>query len=234
MGKLNPFTPQRDWVGLLNHIARVMFIPSYMSWSDTFTSDKLGREEGLAESCRAHSKKVDMFEGEMMEKVWKQQRSKMNKFQMSFITQLLATPDMKHLLALQAKKGWDRHNIALLAIDCSYLQLSRDKHLEKANVIEPEEIASLMTFFLSARTSLAESLLDETGITCKVRVPSPSSVLSAFWEPLWLTMGTLQVKPFSPQARFFPVVMQILLQKERLKLCQISLSSPEFSRPERR
>ena len=32
-------------VGLLNHIARVMFIPSYMSWSDTFTSDKVEESE---------------------------------------------------------------------------------------------------------------------------------------------------------------------------------------------
>jgi hypothetical protein len=36
LGKINPFTPLHDWVGILNHVAMTMYVPSYMSWNDEF------------------------------------------------------------------------------------------------------------------------------------------------------------------------------------------------------
>jgi hypothetical protein len=36
LGKINPFTAMHDWVGILNHVAMTMYVPSYMSWNDEF------------------------------------------------------------------------------------------------------------------------------------------------------------------------------------------------------
>ena len=47
---------------------------------------------------------MDKFETEMMEKIAKQQRSKMNKFQICYVQQLLTTESMKRLV--MPKNKW--------------------------------------------------------------------------------------------------------------------------------
>ena len=49
----------------------------------------------------------------------------------------------------------------------------------------------------------------------------PDSILKAQFEPLWLTLGTLGLKPHSNMARVLPVLVSIFLQKEKLKMTQV-------------
>ena len=42
----------------LNHLCVTQFVPSYMSWGDMFTADKMGRDESEQECARVHSVKV--------------------------------------------------------------------------------------------------------------------------------------------------------------------------------
>ena len=61
--------------------------------------------------------------------------------------------------------------------------------------------------------------------------PPPESILNAQFEPLWLTLGTLGLKPHSTMARVLPVLVFIFLQKEKLKMAQLDIKSSEFARP---
>jgi hypothetical protein len=51
----------------------------------------------------------------------------------------------------------------------------------------------------------------------------PDSILKAQFEPLWLTLGTLGLKPHSNMARVLPVLVSIFLQKEKLKMTQVRI-----------
>lgn len=42
INKINPFASLPDWVGCLNHLCVTQFVPSYMSWGDMFSTDKVG------------------------------------------------------------------------------------------------------------------------------------------------------------------------------------------------
>jgi hypothetical protein len=42
-----------------------------------------------------------------------------------------------------------------------------------------------------------------------------------------------QLKPHTPIARLLPVVVEILLQKERLKIMNIDISSKDFFKPDK-
>ena len=86
--KWMPFSSYPSWVAIINFIAQTHFVPSYMSWSDLFVTEKMGKSEGHEHSCNVYSLEVDRFEVEVLEKLSKQQRSKMNKYQISFITVL--------------------------------------------------------------------------------------------------------------------------------------------------
>ena len=41
INKINPFASLPDWVGCLNHLCVTQFVPSYMSWGDMFSTDKV-------------------------------------------------------------------------------------------------------------------------------------------------------------------------------------------------
>ena len=56
--KINPFAGLKDWVGVLNHVAMSLYVPSYMSWNDEFACEKMDSSEGAQECVAAHSKKV--------------------------------------------------------------------------------------------------------------------------------------------------------------------------------
>ncbi|KAJ1476451.1 hypothetical protein T484DRAFT_1824876, partial [Baffinella frigidus] len=60
--------------------------------------------------------------------------------------------------------------------------------------------------------------------------PAPDSILNANFEPLWLTLGTLGMTPHSTMSRVLPVMVNIFLQKEKLKMAQINVSAAEFAR----
>ena len=53
--------------------------------------------------------------------------------------------------------------------------------------------------------------------------------MRANFEPIWLTLGTIGQRPHTSMARVMPVVLEILLQKERLKIMKIDISSKEFA-----
>ena len=105
LSKLNPFASPPDWVGCLNHLCVAQFVPSYMSWGDMFSTPKMDHDEAKQECARVHSAKVDKFETELMEKIAKQQRAKMNKFQICYVQQLLTTDAMKRLLQVHSQVG---------------------------------------------------------------------------------------------------------------------------------
>jgi len=206
IGKFNPFQAQHDWVGILNHVAQTLYVPSYMSWNDEFTCEKLGKSEGHEESMLVHSSKVDQFENELMEKVSKQQRSKMNRVQVCTVAQLMTSDNLRKLMAIQQGKGVERHTMSLFAIDSCYLQLARDKHLLKgqdADPVEPDEIAASVAQFLSNGVEGDIEMFAEAGLR-ELPSPPPESVLNANFEPLWLTLGTLGQKPHSTMARILP------------------------------
>mmetsp|Transcript_39410 Transcript_39410/g.93300 ORF Transcript_39410/g.93300 Transcript_39410/m.93300 type:complete len:446 (-) Transcript_39410:173-1510(-) len=232
LNKINPFAGLKDWVGVLNHVAETLYVPSYMSWNDEFACDKMDASEGAQESLQAHSKKVDTFEAELMEKVSKQQRSKMNRVQVCTVAQLMQSDNLRKLMAIQQARGVERHTMSLFAIDSCYLQLARDRHLLKgqdADPVEPESLAAAVAQFLSNNVegdieSFAEAGLEE------LPSPPPESILNANFEPLWLTLGTLGMRPHSTMARVLPVLVSIFLQKEKLKMAQINIASGEFSK----
>ena len=226
---LNPFASPPDWVGCLNHLCTTQFLPSYMSWSDIFNVEKMDKEEAHTECSRLHSAKVDKFELELMEKVAKQQRAKMNKFQICYVQQLLTTEAMKRLLQTHTQRGWDRHSIALFCVDSCYLQLARDKHVQRQETIAPSEMAATMARFLSGGVSADDDVLADAALTGVLREALPDSIVRANFEPIWLTMGTIGLRPHTSMARVMPVVLEILLQKERLKIMKIDISSKEFA-----
>jgi len=210
-----------------------MYVPSYMSWNDEFQCDKMSREEGQRESLTVDSRKVDTFENELMDKVSKQQRSKMNRVQVCTVAQLMTSDNLRKLMAIQQARGVERHTMSLFAIDSCYLQLARDKHLHKgqdADPVEPDELAAAVAMFLSNTVDGDEDLFADAGLG-QLHVPPPESILNAHYEPLWLTLGTLGLKPHSSTARILPVLVCMLLQKEKLKMAHLPVSSPEFSRP---
>jgi hypothetical protein len=101
LGKINPFSSQHDWVGILNHLADAHFVPSYMSWNDEFACDKMSKSEGAQESAQVYSRKMDVFEVEFMDKVSKQQRSRMNRVQVCTVAQLMTSDNLRKLMAMQ-------------------------------------------------------------------------------------------------------------------------------------
>lgn len=167
----------------------------------------------------------------MMEKIAKQQRSKMNKFQICYVQQLLTTESMKRLLQVHSQRGWDKHQIALFSIDSCYLQLARDKHVQRQETIHPSEMAATLARYLSVGVSADDDVLADASLTGVLRPPPGDSIVRANFEPLWLTMGTIQLKPHTPMARVLPVVVEILLQKERLKIMNVDISSKDFLKP---
>lgn len=210
-----------------------MYVPSYMSWNDEFQCEKMGKEEGHQESMNVDTRKVDVFENELMDKVSKQQRSKMNRVQVCTVAQLMTSDNLRKLMAMQQARGVERHTMSLFAIDSCYLQLARDKHLEKgqdADPVEPQELAAAVAQFLSNTVDGDADLFLDAGLA-EMRVFPPDSILNAHFEPLWLTLGTLGLKPHSTMARVLPVMVCLFLQKEKLKMAQIKIESPEFSRP---
>jgi len=232
LSKLNPFASLKDWVGVLNHVAETLYVPTYMSWNDEFACDKMDAAEGAAASMEAHSKKVDTFEVELMEKVSKQQRSKMNRVQVCTVAQLMQSDNLRKLMAIQQARGVERHTMSLFAIDSCYLQLARDKHLQKgqdADPVEPELLAAAVAQFLSNNVEGDIEAFGEAGLA-ELPSPPPESILNSNFEPLWLTLGTLGMRPHSTMARVLPVLVQIFLQKEKLKMAQINLASGEFSK----
>ena len=56
--------------------------------------------------------------------------------------QLIATESVKRLLQAHSQRGWDRHQVALFAMDSCYLQLARDKHVQRLENIHPSEMAA--------------------------------------------------------------------------------------------
>jgi len=56
--KVNPFATPLDWVGILNHVAQTLYVPSYMAWQDEFSCEKMSKPEGKDESQHIHSRKV--------------------------------------------------------------------------------------------------------------------------------------------------------------------------------
>jgi len=79
--RINPFGGFPSWLAILTFVAQTHFVPSYLAWHDLFTSEKLSKAEAAAESAGAHSRKVAAFEDELLVKLGKQQRCKLNKFQ---------------------------------------------------------------------------------------------------------------------------------------------------------
>jgi hypothetical protein len=124
LSKMNPFSSRPDWVGILNHLADAHFVPSYMSWNDEFACEKMSKAEGKEESQHVYSRKVDVFEIEFMDKVSKQQRSRMNRVQVCTVAQLMTTDNLRQLMAMQQARGVERHTMSLFAIDCCFLQVS--------------------------------------------------------------------------------------------------------------
>ena len=234
LGKINPFAGQHDWVGILNFLADSHFVPSYMSWNDEFTCEKMSKAEGAEESQSAYSRKVDAFEIEFMDKISKQQRSRMNRVQVCTVAQLMTTDNLRKLMAMQQARGVERHTMSLFAIDCCFLQLARDKQLAKgqdADAVEADEMAAAVAQFLSNNVEGDVDMFAEAGLRQISPVPPPESILNAQFEPLWLTLGTLGLKPHSTMARVLPVLIFIFLQKEKLKMAQIDIKASEFSRP---
>jgi len=231
LSKINPFAASKDWVGVLNFVAETLYVPSYMSWNDEFACDKMDHQEATEQSLLAHSKKVDVFEAELMEKVSKQQRSKMNRVQVCTVAQLMTSDNLRKLMAIQQARGVERHTMSLFAIDSCYLQLARDKHLQRgqdADPVEPEHLAAAVAQFLSNGVEGDIEAFAEAGLQ-ELPSPPPESILNATFEPLWLTLGTLGMRPHSTMARVLPVLVQIFLQKEKLKMAQINLATGEFS-----
>jgi hypothetical protein len=105
LSKINPFSSQHDWVGILNHLADAHFVPSYMSWNDEFACEKMSKSEGAEESQHVYSRKVDVFEVEFMDKISKQQRSRMNRVQVCTVAQLMTTDNLRKLMAMQQARG---------------------------------------------------------------------------------------------------------------------------------
>jgi len=228
LGKLNPFATQLDWVGILNHVAQTLYVPTYMSWSDEFTCEKMSRQEGSVESALVYSKKVDAFEAELMEKVSKQQRSKMNRVQVCTVAQLMTSENLRKLMAMQQARGVERHTLSLYAIDSCFLQLSRDKTLARgqdADPVEPDELARAVVQFVSNQLEGEEEAFEEAGLRDQPR-PPPDSLLLANFEPLWLCLGTLGLRPHSTMSRVLPTIVLLLLQKEKLKMAQLDLARP--------
>jgi hypothetical protein len=60
-----------------------------------------------------------------MEKIAKQQRSKMKKFQICNVQQILTTKHMKCLLQVHSQRGIDKHQISPFSIDACYLHRCR-------------------------------------------------------------------------------------------------------------
>jgi len=222
---LNPFASPPDWVSCLNHLCGTQFVPSYMSWGDIFTSEKMDKDESQVECSRLHSAKVDKFETEILEKIAKQQRAKMNKFQICYVQQLLTTEAMKRLLQVHSQRGWDRHSIALFCVDSCYLQLARDKHVTRQENIAPSEMAATLARYLCCTVSADDDILSDASLSGVLAEPPGDSIIRANFEPLWLTMGTIQLKPHTSVARLLPVIVEILLQKERLKILKLDISS---------
>eukprot|EP00282_Hemiselmis_andersenii_P005793 CAMPEP_0114127876 /NCGR_PEP_ID=MMETSP0043_2-20121206/10630_1 /TAXON_ID=464988 /ORGANISM="Hemiselmis andersenii, Strain CCMP644" /LENGTH=450 /DNA_ID=CAMNT_0001221023 /DNA_START=51 /DNA_END=1403 /DNA_ORIENTATION=+ len=233
LNKLNPFAPLLDWVGVLNHVASTLYVPSYMSWNDEFQCEKMTAQEGKEESVGVHSRKVEQFESELMDKVSKQQRSKMNRVQVCTVAQLMTSDNLRKLMALQQARGVERHSVSLFAIDSCFLQLARDKHLEKGQDADPVQGDELVTAVATFLSNLVEGDIDmfaEAGLK-DVKRPSPDTILNANFEPLWLTLGTLGMKPHSTMARVLPCIILLMMQKEKLRMAQIDLTSSEFNKP---
>ena len=193
LSKLNPFGSEHDWVGLLNFVADLHFVPSYMSWNDEFACEKMSKQEGSEESQHVYSRKVDVFEVEFMDKISKQQRSRMNRVQVCTVAQLMTSDNLRKLMAMQQARGVERHTMSLFAIDCCFLQLARDKQLAKgqdADAVEPDELAASVAQFLSNNVEGDVDMFSEAGLR-DLASPPPESILNAQFEPLWLTLGTL-------------------------------------------
>jgi len=232
LNKINPFAGNLDWVGVLNHVAQTLYVPSYMSWSDEFACEKMSKGEGKEESMHVHSRKVDVFEAELMEKVSKQQRGKMNRVQVCTVAQLMTTDNLRKLMAIQQARGVERHTMSLFAIDSCYLQLARDKHIadgQNAAPVQADELAGAVANFLSNGVDGDLEMFAEAGLK-ETAAPAPESILNANFEPLWLTLGTLGMTPHSTMSRVLPVMVNIFLQKEKLNIAQINISAPEFQR----
>lgn len=233
LNKINPFAALPDWVGILNHVAATLYVPTYMSWNDEFVCDKMSVGEGKVESQLVFSRKVDTFEGELMDKVSKQQRSKMNRVQVCTVAQLMGEDGLRKLMAIQQARGVERHTVSLFAIDSCFLQLARDKHLARgqdADPVEVDEVVTAVATFLSNMVDGDIEMFDEAGLKDLTR-PPPDSILNSNFEPLWLTLGTLGLKPHSTMARVLPVIVMLMVQKEKLRLAQIDIKSQEFSKP---
>jgi len=167
INKMNPFAGAFDWVGILNHVASTLYVPSYMSWADEFQCEKMSVAEGKEESVHVHSRRVDQFEVELMDKVSKQQRSKMNRVQVCTVAQLMSSDELRKMMAIQQARGVERHSVSLFAIDSCFLQLARDKHLSKgqdADPVEGDELVAAVAHFLSNNVEGDVECFDEAGM----------------------------------------------------------------------
>jgi hypothetical protein len=71
----------------------------------------------------------------------------------------MSSDELRKMMAIQQARGVERHSVALFAIDSCFLQLARDKHLSKGQV-------------LTNRMILAPGARDTTRFAAHPRVPS--------------------------------------------------------------
>lgn len=230
--KFFPFGGTNHWYSMLLFIAQSMYVPSYMNWDDEFQTEKLGSSDGAREAMNPTSPKVDALEIEFIEKVSKQNRSKMTRVQICTVAQLMTSENVRALMQIFQSKGMERQSIILFAMDGNFLMISkrvkqkrRDGDDESSMEVEPDLLVAEVANFVSICPDTVHTLFEKANPAALVSIPSESA-MSASMIPIWRIMETLGHTPgLGLTGRALPVFMEILLQKERLKLIGISLEA---------
>lgn len=172
-------------------------------------------QESKSECFNAASAKVEALETELLQKISKHQRSKMSRMQVCTVAQLMTSDPMKELLAEFLAHGVEKQQYAM---DSCFLILLNRQLLAMERHAEPVE-----------GDALRHAVRKMMGLECEDgEVEKIDSVRRAFIEPIAHCTLLVGQKPMSSMQALMATVIQILIQRDRLKLLDINLD--EFSR----
>lgn len=236
--RYNPLTAATgNWHTILEFVARAVFLPSYMSWEEEFHCEEIDSDTAAVECMAAKSSRLEAFEAELMEKMGKLQRSKMNRVQVCTVAQLVACDSMKKIVALQHSLGMDRQAICMYVVDFCFICLDseyKQRCCEGDSSVPPEMEPEALAFEVA---TLVHGVTDDAAALFTDILADPQALNSSKWKGCMgcrMDVISSAVKLIGQQVghrlgRTLAVFLQMMLQKERLKLSSISID--EFMRP---